>query len=272
MEHLAKTIVDNFIGKPFKDLEKYDVFKEPQGGEPAQFLNLGIIGKGASAEVFAAEDDQYRKYAIRIVKNEYYKFEIHLLAQKYRMAPTLFYQFIVRLADNDYYTIIIMDMIQGTLEQYLKNPRANPKLVCSALECILDKKYLLKFLHGDFHIDNIVVLKDGETLGLIDFDFSVLNAPDVYVLLDFIPLIPNFITRDPKRSSILRCLLKYYKKTYNMTINLSYFKFPKNNGVFYEFAKGKSLNSYMGARKDLLFPISWIKEAFPDLSWPEVVP
>ena len=274
-QSLAESIAKNFLGGRLKNVVSSRTLTTPAGGPIEMLSKTGKAGKGVTAEVFFARDNRRRKFAVRIVKRFDYKIDIHLEAQKYKMAPEAFYYLSLTVEKGkDVYNILIMDLIQDTLRNYLSKtpPSSSPKMLCAALECILDKKYLLRFLHGDFHDDNIVILKDGKTLGLIDFDFSILGAPEPYVLMDFIPLINSFATCENKNlgSALVACIENYYLDTFNITIDSRRIKQGKEGGSFYD-AGDIILNSYI-IQKRYDFPVSAIYKVFPSLKMPKVIP
>ena len=222
------------------------------------------LGAGVYAKVYLVKDEiSGFEFAVRVSKKEdVSKTNVSAILATYAMAPVIYYTGDFK-SKKEVVSVIVMDYIQDTLWNLRK--QLSEREMYTALECLLDKKYLLGFLHGDMHLGNIVLLKDGKTLGFIDFDFSYFKAPPKYNILDFIPLIGSMIkSRDTKLKKVAKQLIVYYKNRFNITIQESQFKDrPKVGGYYYS---SFYLNSY--TRAELVH----FDQVFPMLKLPIVAP
>lgn len=265
-DSFIKSITKEFAPAGFK-IKQYKPFSTPAGGPVGPIKKGDLAGQGVVASVyFAREVATNRKFAVRVTPSGH-NTEIHSTLARFGIAPELFYQVELQHPDGRVLTVIIMDEISDTLENIINGPRMDVQRVGGALECILDKKYLLSILHGDFHGGNIVLLKDGNTLGLIDFDFSIMPVKPIVNVLDFIPLLTWLKLRANVNSiKLLNHLVKYYKDTFDMTIDKM--KLVEKQGGGFEYAdKNVIINSYF-AIKSLARPISGIAKLFPNFKEP----
>lgn len=222
------------------------VFEHPDGKRLTKVVKVGVAGKGAAATVyFAKEVSTGRRFAVR-VSDGGHNVKTHLDFAKFGIAPKLYYDALLFYKNtNTEMTIVVMEEISSTLAKIINGPKINVDRIGRALECILDKKYLLRILHGDFHTENIVVLKDGRTMGLIDFDFSMTEVDPIVNILDFIPLLAGLKTRANTNSiKLLNYMLKYYKDTFDISIKVMSLRGKRGGG--YEYVdNGVSINSYV---------------------------
>ncbi len=234
-------IVTTLYGTPIQ-IFNVTVIK-PLDFESNNFKFIKQLGQGAYATISLIRHiDTGREFAVRkSPPNNRQTVGVQPLLSNYKMAPDIYYSGTIKQGNN-LYTISIMDVIIGTLDFARKH--FDIKKLIQAMECLLDKKYLLKFLHGDMHFENIVILKDGITLGFIDFDFSYINVPYKYTVLDFIPLIGSLIKSKIKYYMELATLIKsYYKEKFNITIMDSLFVEKDDIGGY--FYSQSNLNSYL---------------------------
>ena len=178
--------------------------------------------------------------ALKVSKDENKQLDgidIHRAVFKYAMSPKIY---ATGLVNKKSFTI--MDPIASDLFHYMSSD-FNVAHISHAFKCLLDKKYVLGMLHGDMHVENIVILSDGITLGFIDFDFSVLNIDPILTILDFIPLLGLLKTLVLNKPVVLLVayLLQYYKDTFNISIKLEKINQILEGGFNYD---GK-LNSYV---------------------------
>jgi hypothetical protein len=179
------------------------------------------------------------------------------------MAPDIY--FAGSITQSNLY-VSVEDPITADLRTFLKRPH-NQKMVETALKCLLDKKYVIGLLHGDMHLENIAVLKDGRTLGFIDFDFSAIEKNKALTVPDFVPLITSIKTFRVG-ASILPYILRYYKNTFNITINISKLKVRNGGGFIYD----NKITSYPTLTKNwnTITEIQ-LNQIFPKLTLPTVI-
>lgn len=242
-----------------------------------KFIAAKKLNAGSMAQIYLVEVSGGLKVAVRIVEGEK-SYEMHLRAAKYKMAPQLYSTTYISGTERGSFTVSVMQLIDSTLTEYMKKIRNKPDKwyrLCGALHCILEKKYLLNFLHGDFHTDNLVILHDGRTLGCIDFDFAIMSTKpselDYFILMDFIPLVSSFLMeKDNVGRAMADCVRDFLKKTFNMNIDLARLKSFPQGGYYYETKKGKKLNSYI-AEKRFQYSVNDIIREFPAIRFPEIV-
>jgi hypothetical protein len=126
---------------------------------------------------------------------------------------------------------LVMDPIHTTLESLIYSKTPNDSIV-GALDCLIRKKHVAQLLHGDMHTDNIVVLKDQNTMGFIDFDLSSLTRDSRWLFLDAIPLLQTM-----KHGPIRDQILQIYKKVYNVRLDTTKIISYKTGGFGYVVGK-----------------------------------
>lgn len=211
---------------------------------------IGLYGIGARATVLKLKTKSGETLAIRVLKDYSEQIDKDLAINKYlshyEMAPVVHKVGLIRnlKSDKDNVYIILMDPVTD-LNSFLKSKPSIPSLL-EAFDCLLGKKYLLKFLHGDMHTENIVILKDGVTLGFIDFDFSLFKVTNEYNVLDFVPLIASIkgMEYGSQKTELLKGICDYYKKTFSLEIDIANIHNLKHGG--YEYTVGRrNFNSYI---------------------------
>jgi hypothetical protein len=246
-------------------LKEAQIIQIPAGGKIQALDFIKPLGSGVYASVYLARDQLGREFAVRIAQRTA-EAPTNIYSQvffsKYTMAPPVF-AYIMTEAQ----IIIIMDLIQGSLEDILET--APPEEFEGAFRCLLDKKYLLKVLHGDCWIGNIVVLRDGKTLGFIDFDFTLFDVPAKINILDFIPIIGSLKAFYKQRARrLIDGLISYYKEKFDMSIDFSLIKGrPQKGGYGYYYNALDPLHSYVLSESSSLGAIS---AAFPKFKRPRI--
>ena len=230
---------------------------------------IGVYGRGSHGIIFkvCSSDSPSNIFACKIIQyrhsdqNTLSEFIIQQQFAKYHMAPKIYLFDIVKTSldveDGDGNIIkrefkfgrALMNYIFSTLKQFIINHYPNVKGIFPALKDLIEKKFLLKyplpFLHSDMHLDNIVILKDQETLGFIDFGFSV-QRHYALQLLDSIPLITSLKVYLEKRGLPLNMctqVIELYNRMFNVNLNLHHFQKHPGGGYTYN-ANGLLLHSY----------------------------
>ena len=251
---------------------------------------LGTYGKGEFGLVLKIQNitNPEQIFALRLskfvkdVERSLYEYRIQKKFATYQMAPDVFqFDVLEFMWRNQPFSVVraMMEPIQITLSQYITNNK-NIKQLYSPFECLLKKKFLLNYpnpyLHGDMHIDNIVILKDGKTLGFIDFGWTI-KAPFELQILDCIPVITSLKIIFPQtRNTLIKHLISFYDSFFNVKLNYDYFTNHPLGGYTYKFKKFY-LHSYnWGVRKVGAITYyglpseNYLKEAFPTLETPEI--
>jgi hypothetical protein len=225
---------------------------------------VSLYGMGVNAVVLKIRDKRGAIYAMKIGYVDSGIVELQNTLASYEMAPRVYYVGTV----SDKLKFLIMDKIQATLESYLAGP-FNPNKLYIAIKCLLDKKTLLGLLHGDMHTGNIAVLKDGSTLGYIDFDFSIqYPVMRTITVLDFIPFVGSFISarQTDRLKKLTQLVLAYYKDTFRIDIEPRFIK--KSNGYSYQ-----GLDSYIKLGVNSEYNMTQrLYKVFFHVRLPEVVP
>lgn len=270
MQSLQQSILREFYQGSDFVIKKFIVHSDPKDGAIESLERLGVAGAGAAATVYFAVDKSGRRFAVRVVDTHEYNVEAHNLFARYTMAPHLFYQVLLKNSKGAKSQVIIMDIIGQPLYKYIRGRVVDIDRLYTAMMCILDKKYLLNVLHGDFHLENIVFLKDGTTLGLIDFDFTLMKVSPIVNILDFIPIMSSLkILRKPAATELMLNLIDYYKDTFNISIDTKGLSSMKIGG--YAYTKGNiTINSYLAIRA-LSYPLKDIGKVFPEFTTPNVI-
>lgn len=254
-----------------------------------QYKIIELYGSGTGGMVFKVQDCQNRQfYALKVVafmdseEKIIEEFKIQEYFSKFNMAPRV-YDFDV-LKDKFRNISIrigrcLMDPIQSNIRNYLYKQNNIRKLL-KAIKCLMIKKYILgypeSFLHGDMHIDNIVLLKDGKTLGFIDFGFGVQKS-SILQILDCIPLVSSIKFSDcgnrKYREQVCKDIIKLYNQMFN--IRMEYDAFERHPGGGYTYKKWNILlHSYDWIPYRNRKPLSneqEIREVFPTIQPPRVV-
>lgn len=244
-----------------------------------RFVILDFIGKGKTGMVFKIRSREDEKvYALKVFQSMT-DYKCQEIFAKHDMAPILHKVEVHRSTMKGVpikFVKAIMDPIHSTLFQYLTDGKSVNKFL-SAFECLIKKKYLLNFpepyIHGDMHIENIVILKDKKTLGFIDFDWSIKQSP-VFQVLDCIPLIGSIRESDiPHRNQICESLIMLYNKIFNITPKLNQFVSHPAGGYGYRIG-AILLHSYdwVPDRQQNPFPTEMtIRSVFPRIQLPKVM-
>ena len=226
---------------------------------------IGVYGRGGFGLVLHVRHKiTNRDYALKLLhhngEDTDREFRLQSIFANYNMAPKLHhYEVIVK---NKYPLIInggervfdivfamaLMDPITMTVDKYIFRG-GDLKRLYYPFECLIIKKYLLNYpnslLHGDMHIANIAILKDGKTLGFIDFGWTF-DKPSILQVLDCIPLI-SFLVNDPSKRGIplAKFLVKLYNKMFKINLVLNNFTTLKCGGYTYHDQDTNSfLHSY----------------------------
>jgi hypothetical protein len=234
------------------------------------FRITGVYGKGEYGIVFRVEttsgfsggEAARGTYALKVAhlpaqatSAVLREFEIQKEFAEYRMAPT------VHLVDTKVaqfrgqpvrFVRALMDPIRSTLYDALTSVAMARRLV-RALRCLIHKKYILQYptpyMHADMHLRNIALLKDGKTLGFIDFGLSV-PRPAYTQFLDGIPLMAHMKFASQERhpvpeamEELLQSTLKIYNDLFQVQLEAERLRrFPE--GGFHYAARGVVLHSY----------------------------
>lgn len=227
------------------------------------FKILGVYGRGVEGIVFKIEHIDGGFFALKLkYANEegraLSEFYIQQEFAKYNMAPKLYdfsYQTVSFRGQMLTFAKAIMDPINSTLNQYLRIEKKSVKKIIPAIECLLKKKYLLMhphpFLHCDMQFDNIVILKDGRSIGMIDFSYSA-RMPAILQILDGIPLIGSLISDNlPSCRQLATSIMKFYESMFEIQLDITRF-IPLLHGGY----------CYMLTDKDFLHPYQWDSKNF----------
>jgi hypothetical protein len=248
---IEKRLFANRKGELFKKLEKYRILK--------------VYGSGTNSVVLKASRGGNIS-AIRIGTEKWTPDKEYLrqTLESYKMAPEV--ELIVGVTGAPSLTLSVEGVIAEDFKTFLEK-KPNERMTESALKCLLDKKYVLGMLHGDMHLENMAILEDGLTLGFIDFEFSELGLESIFTIPDFVPLLGS-IKYFGKGTFLIPYILKYYKDTFNMDINMSKVKAWSRGGYIYDGA----LISYKALNPN------WERETraklakmFPKLTLPKII-
>lgn len=261
-----------FVGE---DIERSIIqFSDKDYSNPKRRINFpitieDIYGSGGHAIIFKIRDNSGENYALRLSDSITSRHQIQLqqTLSRYAMAPEVLYSGIV---PNFKMSFTIIETISGTFADYINTVKFKPENLFEALKCLLDKKYLLGFIHGDMNLANVVILKDGSTLGFIDFDWSFFALKKELNFLDAIPLIGDMISsafRSKRTLDLLNRIKKYYSTTFGIIIDIEKITHPRSGGYYY----GKyDLSSYI-VDKELDVILKIVKKTFPSLKLPRIV-
>ncbi len=229
----------------------------------------GMYGEGGHALIIKVRDSQGEDLALRLFPiNSANKEDAAIQSRlaQFALAPDLFYVGQTSIPGISY---SIMEPITATLSSILKEGGFDENGIMIALKCLLDKKFLLGFTHGDMHAENIVILKDGVTLGVIDFDWSFFISDPKFAflnILDFIPLLGGICMQNRSLSARLR---NYYQATFRISIDCAKFVLSKKEGVQYMGLFSYLKNFWLS---DRLGEISAkFMQVFPTIVLPEIV-
>jgi hypothetical protein len=181
-----------------------------------------VFGAGVNGIVFKLVNKTSRQVlALKVLEDIPKSVDVSLqvLFAKYDMAPKIHSTYKVKYKKRPL-LFIMMDPITCSFRKSLRKGDKTVADHTSALECLLVKKMILGYIHGDMHTENIAVLEDGKTLGFIDFGFTI-KKPIEYQILDAFPLIgdlANYKASDLRDGMIMFCL-KFYKLFFNILLN-----------------------------------------------------
>lgn len=211
-----KLLEKYFPGIPDTSFETIARILFPRG----QYTINSILGTGLYSIVYKiVETGTMLEYACKISPSKQ-EFEVQRLFEEFEMAPEI--REIVELSQYRGVYVCIMDIVTGTLRQFMDTHDVKEEFIFDALVCLIKKKYLFKyplpFFHGDLHIDNIVILKNGKTLGLIDFAFAQ-QAPPVYQIMDALALVGSLIKyriKTQRYTNLSSMVLELYNKMFGL--------------------------------------------------------
>ena len=252
-----------------------------------------VYGRGAFGLVLHVKHKITNKnYALKLLhymgENTDREFKIQPIFANYNMAPKLYqYEVVIKneylvgkiTYNNIVFVKALMDPITMTVNDYI-NRKGDIKKLYQPFECLIIKKYILNYsnslLHGDMHIANICILKDGKTLGFIDFGWTF-DKPSVLQLLDCIPLITSLLNSGVGLP-LANFLIKLYDKMFNIKLDMKKFKILQSGGYAYQ-DKDIFLHSYNFIQLKMGFPenikghitIEDIKRVFPNIDPPKVM-
>lgn len=241
-------------------------------------LVLKIQNINNPSQIFALRLSKFVKDKERSL----YEYRIQKRFATYQMAPDVFqYDVLEFFWRNTTFLIVraMMEPIQTTLNQYIASNK-NIKQLYKPFECLLKKKFLLNYpspyLHGDMHIDNIVILKDGKTLGFIDFGWTI-KSPYELQILDCIPLITSLKLIFPEtKNTLINHLISFYDTFFNVKLKYENFTTHPLGGYAYKI-RNHYMHSYnWGLRKEGAITYyglpseNFLKEIFPTIKTPEI--
>ncbi len=244
---------------------------------------VGVYGSGTFGLILKIKSNSdYRTYALKLTRanaNALKEFDIQTRFAEYNMAPQLYLYDVTESRLRGYNVMFVravMDPIRNTVYQYLRTGNS-PRKLFDAFECLIKKKYLLDYpypyLHSDMHINNIVILKDGKTLGFIDFGLTH-RKPAELQLLDCIPLIASCrLTLPMEAEPLAKFLIRFYDRMFKVKLELDRFMEHPGGGYAY-FIDGVYLHSYdwmPTSKRNRLIAPSELKRLFPKLKLPKVV-
>jgi len=247
---------------------------------------VGVYGSGTFGLILKIKSNSdYRTYALKLVRataNALKEFDIQNKFAQYNMAPQLYLSDITEAKFREYNVMFVravMDPIRNTVFQYLRSGNS-PRKLFYAFECLIKKKFLLDYpfpyLHSDTHVNNIVILKDGKTLGFIDFGLAH-HKPAELQILDCIPLIASCKLTLPRTvgEPLTEFLIRFYERMFHVPLVYSNFmEHPSGEGGYAYFVNGVYLHSYdwqpTQKRQRLIKP-SELKRVFPTMKLPKVV-
>jgi hypothetical protein len=214
-----------------------------------RFILIGVYGSGVEGIVFKIIHKQSRKvYALKlrsyIGDETLEEFQIQKRFAQYKMAPEIFETDIFNGVFKKFQVTIgraIMTPIHTSVRQYLKEQKSIRKLF-NALKCLIYKKCILDYpqpiLHGDMHIDNLIFLEDGKTIGFIDFGYGLTQQPCALQLLDCIPLVGSikFSKCCPKDTQKKLCeqIIHLYNYLFSIKLKFSNFILHPEGGYAYQ--------------------------------------
>jgi hypothetical protein len=273
-QKILGTILNDENYKNFSSTFVYNVISSSL--QDKNYVPVDVYGAGINGIVFKLQHRTKKTFrSVKVVTADNEKVIIHeakmqkILAQ-YNMAPSV-HEIYKTTYRSTPLMFTVMDPITTTLYKYLVAQRP-VEAVIPALKCLLKKKAILKFIHGDMHIENIAILADGNTLGFIDFGFSFLGKETAYQILDFIPLLGSII---PYFELFIIEILKFAKEMFHVRLGTQNFKHAKVGGYIFE-NHGITLSSYYKyfpySKERPLPPIEILKEAFgPEFKAPRIV-
>jgi tRNA A-37 threonylcarbamoyl transferase component Bud32 len=257
-----------------------------------RFILIGAYGSGVEGVVFKIIHKQSRKvYALKLCSyigdKTLDEFQIQKRFAQYKMAPEIFETDIFTGVFKNYQVTFgraIMTPIHTSVRQYLKEQKSIRKLF-NALKCLIYKKYILDYpqpiLHGDMHIDNLIFLEDGKTIGFIDFGYGLTQQPCALQLLDCIPLVGSikFSRCCPKdiQKKLCEQIIQLYNYLFSVSLHFSDFIRHPEGGYAYQiniYDTTVLLHSYNWVptppERTPLPTESLLKELFPTLRPPVV--
>lgn len=260
-----------------------------------RFVLIGVYGSGAEGIVFKIIHKESRQvYALKlrqyIGSETLQEFQIQKKFAPYKMAPEIFEADIFTGVFQNFpvkFGRAIMTPIHTSVKQYLKDQKSIRKLF-NALKCLIYKKYILDYphpiLHGDMHIDNLIFLEDGKTIGFIDFGYGLTQQPCVLQLLDCIPLVGSikFSRCCPKdiQKKLCEQIIQLYNYLFSVELKFSNFILHPQGGYAYQMDNPINiydtvvvLHSYNWVPTPERTPLpteSLLKELFPTLRPPVV--
>ena len=235
------------------------------------FEILGVFGVGAYGMVLATRflqtGDVYATKLMRYEKDSEKEFVIQHLFSQYDMAPKLFHQEVVDTKYGIKIYKVIMERITSTVANYLQENN-DPRKLFFAFECLIKKKFLLEqpfpYLHGDMHIGNIAILKDGKTLGFIDFGLSR-KKTQLEQFLDCIPLIGGLkFMPNNKGEPLAKFLMKFYERMFKVTLSYNDFVKLPVGGYTYVIQRKEGLPLFLHSYSLKNTGLKYVKKTVDD--------
>ena len=281
---------------------KHLSFKELEGFlfPKKQYKIIGIYGSGVEGLVFKIQHRVNRKaYALKVIpysdsdKNTLLEFNFQKKFAKYDLSPRIVK---INIFNGNFwgqpvrFGLAIMNPIHSTVRKYLEESRYLSKdsqlirynKIIQALKCLIYKKYILgyphSYLHGDMHIDNLIILEDTQTLGFIDFGYGI-QLPSLLQVLDCIPLVSSIKFTKKITNSVKEYLgneiIRIYNELFSIHLEYDYFKYHPGNGYGYKDPKMPLyIHSYNWTPYSVRNPLPTVKELkqyFSTIQTPKVI-
>lgn len=287
---ISKVDLEGYLNSLIFPARRFKLLKYPKNraDDPQTPLRLDrIYGIGGYALVLKMIDARGREFAVRIgrfLPEEMEGLRVHSKLARLHLAPRL-YSFTLNESVKSLEPrafalgITIMEPIYDiwcNVVPHIRNDRRAVEMVSRAFRCLLNKKFAAKFLHGDMHCGNIVLLSDGRTLGFIDFQFSILDVNPTLNILDFIPLIESIhqlgksFPHAPAIPKLVQDLLNYYRDSWNVKLSLNRFGALKGGGYKYRGYNNIDLTSYI-SRPDKYMSPEQVETALPGIKAPRLI-
>lgn len=163
------------------------------------YKNSSQSKRGLYGEVFRACCDENCEFILKVDKNGYNCREVisQLEASQTGLSPKIHEVWRCIKNKKDIATIIIMDKLDITLEDFLKDEK-NKKFVNEIIDkvfSLLDNLHKIKIIHNDTHLQNFMIKIDKEEIKLFIIDFGKSEKTNSFFKID--EMITDFnILRD----------------------------------------------------------------------------